>query len=108
MNQEQAPQIEQPIRPYEGLRHEVAMMCIDRAIGELTKAYNDDGTTPYVIRAKYGDIARKLSKLVQEIMKVDTLDKERQTPCYTVQDGKLVRVKLDDLIKLLQEQGGDL
>lgn len=98
---------EKKLSHYEGLRCQVAHMYLDEAIETITReGAIDDGTTPYVLRKAYADITKALKGIKDRLLYVDTLDRERQIPCYTIEGGKLVKMKLDTLLAKLQEQDG--
>lgn len=100
---------EQKLAHYEGLRCQVAHMYLDEAIETINhEGAVDDGTTPYVLRKAYRDIAKELYRLHGKLLQIDTLDRERQVPCYTIQDGKLVKMKIDALLAKLQEIDGSI
>lgn len=94
---------------YEGLRCQVAHMYLDEAVETITReGATDDGEIPYVLRKAYADIARDLKKLQARLIRIDTIDRERQVPCYVIENGKLVKMKLDTLLAKLQEQEGSI
>lgn len=99
---------EQTVIPYEGYRNQTALMCIQRAATFLAECHQDDGSTPWTIRNKYGEIVKDLNRIIARIMRVDELDAQRKVPCYTVENGRLVKVKLDDLLRMLEDQDGEL
>lgn len=94
--------------PYEGYRNQTALLCIERAAEFLAACYRDDGSTPWTIRNKYGEVVKTLNSVMTRIMRIDELDAQRKVPCYTVENGRLVKVKLDDLLKMLEDQNGEL
>lgn len=98
---------EQKLAHYEGLRCQVAHMYLDEVIETVTReGAMDDGTTPYVLRKAYGDLVKELKRVKDKLLHIDTLDRERQVPCYTIENGKLVKMKLDVLLAKLQEIDG--
>lgn len=100
---------EQKLAQYDGLRCQVALMYLDEVIETITReGLTDDGTTPYVIRNAYEQVAKQLMRLKARLLQIDTLDRERQTPCYTIENGKLVKMKLDVLLAKLQEVNGEI
>lgn len=100
---------EAKLKVYDGLRCQVAHMYLDSAVETITReGATDDGTTPYILRKAYADIVKDLKLLQAKLQRIDTLDRERQIPCYTIEGGKLVKMKLDTLLKKLQEQDGDI
>ena len=94
--------------PFEGYRNQTALMCIERAAEFLARCHSDDGYTPWSIRNKYGECVKELNRVMTKIMRIDELDAQRKVPCYTVENGRLVKVKLDDLLKMLEAQAGEL
>ncbi len=100
---------EQKLSHYEGLRCQVAHMYLDEAVETITReGATDDGEAPYVLRKAYADVVKDLKLLQAKLIRIDTLDRERQIPCYTIEGGKLVKMKLDTLLKKLQEQDGNI
>lgn len=97
------------LRQYEGLRSQMALLYLDEAITTITTTgYADDGVTPYILRDAYGKVVKELQGIRARLLKVDELDRQRKTPCYTIENGKLVKMKIDDLLRKLQEQNGEL
>lgn len=100
---------EEILRQYEGLRSQMALLYLDEAISSITThGYEDDGATPYILRDAYGKVVKELQGIRARLLKVDELDRQRQIPCYTIENGKLVKMKIDDLLRKLQEQNGEL
>lgn len=100
---------EQKLAHYNGLRCQVALMYLDEAIETVTReGATDDGVTPYVLRKAYADLVKDMQRLKARLLQVDTLDRERQVPCYTIENGKLVKMKLDTLLAKLQEVDGEI
>lgn len=100
---------EQKLINYDGLRCQVAHMYMDEAIETITReGAMDDGTTPYVLRKAYAELVKDIRKVKARLLQIDTIDRERQVPCYTIEDGKLVKMKLDVLLAKLQEIDGEI
>lgn len=100
---------EQKLSHYEGLRCQVAHMYLDEVIETVThEGAMDDGTTPYVLRKAYADLVKELKRVKGRLLQIDALDRERQVPCYTIEGGKLVKMKLDVLLAKLQEVNGEI
>lgn len=99
---------QETVIPYEGYRNQTALICMERAAEFLSACYRDDGNTPWTIRNKYGEIVKDINRIITRIMRIDELDAQRKVPCYTVENGRLVKVKLDDLLRMLEDQAGEL
>ena len=100
---------EQKLANYDGLRCQVAHMYLDEAIETITReGPTDDGVTPYVLRKAYAELVKDIRRVKARLLHIDTLDRERQVPCYTIEGGKLVKMKLDVLLAKLQEIDGEI